>query len=154
MYIGGLCISSANLKFSCFKRDQRGREGSWVFLTNVILCYSPQVSIVLSKRLWIANKLSQSFFRKRINLNRFKEWTVYGCTFTYDFTGDFYYSFCNIELSFASVRVTSVFYKLMCWNKLSKSILGLISQALFSCLVHIHLCHFCRINHMTPRCHC
>lgn len=61
----GLCISNANFKFSCFKWDQRG---SWVFLSHVILCYSTRVSMVLSKQLWIANKLSQSFFRKCVQI--------------------------------------------------------------------------------------
>lgn len=40
-------------------------------------------------------------------------------------------------LSYAPVKVASVFYALKYWNKLSRSTSSLILQALFSCLVHI-----------------
>ena len=68
MYIGGLCIISNAKLTSRFKRDQRGREWSWVLLNNVILCWSTQISIVLSEWLWIANKISQSFFWKFVQI--------------------------------------------------------------------------------------
>lgn len=50
VYTGDLCISNASLMLSCFRWDQKQREGSWLFPTNVTLHYSTvTVSFVLSK---------------------------------------------------------------------------------------------------------
>lgn len=91
-HTGGLCIDNANLKFSYFKWDQRGRERSQVLLA------VPYLITVLNFSAFRTVVDCQQR-KTNTNVNRFKEWRAYGCIFTF-LTGDSSYVFCNGVLQY------------------------------------------------------
>lgn len=143
--LGGLCISHANMKFSLFECDQRKKKGPLVFL---IMPYLITVHSFSAVRTVVDCQQT----KPNTNMNRFKERRLYGLYFHIRFNWCFFLfllQWYTAILSSASVRVTSVFCIINCWNKFSK--ISSILQILFSRWFHI-LSLICVITWLIANC--